>query len=452
MVVHVGDFQTGDWESTFFGPAASLIAEVPLFGALGNHEKPTWKYYLYFDLPEGGGQDNEEWYAYSYGDCYFIVLDSNARVKPGSAQYAWASSALASAEAQNAEWLFVYYHHPVFCCRTSHADIEAHMVPLFEQYGVDVVFQGHEHIYERCCRNGIYYFVAGIAGGTISYCNHENPYQQYYDNSDYSWLTVDIDGASLTLRARRPNGAAFDELVVTHGPQPPMAEFSGNPTSGGPPLTVMFTDLSSNSPTSWDWSFGDSGTSTAQDPSHDYASDGSYTVSLTAYNAAGQDTETKPDYITVQTGGGGDFYCSSLVIEKGTLVSGDHTDLHASDDVYMQVASAKDGGKQDTHVEYIFETGLSWLSSLSVTVESHPSLAGQRQRLYVWSFVTSGWGSALGDDMLNTTSDQTAVTNIASPSEYLGPGGEVRVRVVTGDKTRDAWDHFIDMVKITAQP
>jgi PKD repeat protein len=83
------------------------------------------------------------------------------------------------------------------------------------------------------------------------------------------------------------------------GPAPPVADFSGNPTSGPPPLTVYFTDLSTGSPTSWDWTFGDGGTDTVQHPIHDYTSVNTYTVSLTAYNAQGQNTETKVDYITV---------------------------------------------------------------------------------------------------------------------------------------------------------
>ena len=62
---------------------------------------------------------------------------------------------------------------------------------------------------------------------------------------------------------------------------------------------MHFTDLSSGSPTSWDWTFGDGGTSQAQHPSHDYTAVNTYTVSLTVQNAQGQDTETKPDYISV---------------------------------------------------------------------------------------------------------------------------------------------------------
>jgi PKD repeat protein len=85
-------------------------------------------------------------------------------------------------------------------------------------------------------------------------------------------------------------------------PVAPTADFSGNPTQGPPTLTVLFTDLSSGSPTSWDWDFGDTGSSTAQHPSHDYTTENLYTVSLTATNAQGQDTETKVDYIDVSTG------------------------------------------------------------------------------------------------------------------------------------------------------
>jgi subtilisin family serine protease len=86
----------------------------------------------------------------------------------------------------------------------------------------------------------------------------------------------------------------------------PVANFSGTPTSGTAPLAVSFTDLSTGSPTSWAWTFGDGGTSAAQNPSHTYNTAGTYTVTLTATNAAGSDGETKVGYITVtepSTGG-----------------------------------------------------------------------------------------------------------------------------------------------------
>ncbi len=79
----------------------------------------------------------------------------------------------------------------------------------------------------------------------------------------------------------------------------PVADFSGSPTSGDAPLTVNFTDQSTNNPTSWSWDFGDGGSSTAQNPSHTYNTAGTYTVKLTATNDCGSNTKTKVDYITV---------------------------------------------------------------------------------------------------------------------------------------------------------
>lgn len=79
----------------------------------------------------------------------------------------------------------------------------------------------------------------------------------------------------------------------------PVADFSADTTSFDRGTTVTFTDSSTNVPTSWAWDFGDGGTSTDQNPTHVYQKAGTYTVSLTATNAIGSDTETKVGYITV---------------------------------------------------------------------------------------------------------------------------------------------------------
>ena len=89
--------------------------------------------------------------------------------------------------------------------------------------------------------------------------------------------------------------------------QIPEANFSGSPTSGSAPLVVSFTDMSTNTPTSWQWNFGDGNTSSQQNPTHTYNVAGNYSVSLTVSNAHGSDNETKHGYINVSDNGNGDW-------------------------------------------------------------------------------------------------------------------------------------------------
>ncbi|PJA73819.1 hypothetical protein CO151_11920 [bacterium CG_4_9_14_3_um_filter_65_15] len=138
-----------------------------------------------------------------------------------------------------------------------------------------------------------------------------------YTNNVWSNFTLDVDteaaGAGLSLTSNfvvkfqqydnygiTTDGMAFDDISVTGSAgTPPVAAFSGTPTSGTTPLTVQFTDASTGAPTSWSWTFGDGGASSAQNPSHTYNSAGTYTVALTASNAFGSDVNTKTGYITV---------------------------------------------------------------------------------------------------------------------------------------------------------
>ncbi len=106
---------------------------------------------------------------------------------------------------------------------------------------------------------------------------------------------------TVSLTATNAGGSDTEEKAgyITVTVPPPATDFSATPTSGTAPLIVQFTDASTGTPTSWLWNFGDVGTSALQNPSHTYASAGTYTVTLTATNAGGSDTETKVRYVTV---------------------------------------------------------------------------------------------------------------------------------------------------------
>ena len=120
-------------------------------------------------------------------------------------------------------------------------------------------------------------------------------------NPSHTYSTAGSFTVALTATNAYGNSTNTKNNYVTVG-NPPVANFSGTPTTGGAPLAVTFTDSSTNTPTAWAWTFGDTNTSTVQNPSHTYSSSGTYTVALTATNAYGNNTNTKNSYITV-TGG-----------------------------------------------------------------------------------------------------------------------------------------------------
>ncbi len=123
--------------------------------------------------------------------------------------------------------------------------------------------------------------------------------QQLYNTADDIYSIPGNSSYQGDLGAGRVN--AYAAVQGGGGPSAPNAAFSGSPTSGCAPLAVNFTDLSTGDVSSWSWTFGDGGTSTAQNPSHNYTAAGTYTVALTVNGPGGSDTETKTNYVTVTT-------------------------------------------------------------------------------------------------------------------------------------------------------
>ena len=143
-----------------------------------------------------------------------------------------------------------------------------------------------------------------------------NPYST--DLLDSSWNEVEVDisayadgnpAVQLEWNLVSDGNTNFggwnidDVKVFSLVASPPTAGFSGNPTAGPAPHTVVFSDESIGNITTWSWDFGDTATSTDQSPSHTYAVPGYYTVSLTVAGPGGSDSHTITDYIEV-TGSG----------------------------------------------------------------------------------------------------------------------------------------------------
>jgi len=124
-------------------------------------------------------------------------------------------------------------------------------------------------------------------GGTSS---AQNPTHNYTVPGTYTVTLVATNSAGSNTKTRTG--------YVTVG-GPPVADFTGTPLTGARPLSVAFTDTSTSAPTSWAWTFGDGGTSSAQNPTHSYTVAGTYTVTLVATNTAGSNTKTRTAYVTV---------------------------------------------------------------------------------------------------------------------------------------------------------
>jgi predicted phosphodiesterase len=130
-----------------------LDAGVQFYASLGNHDEPSQRFYKPFNM------DGKRYYNFRKGDVEFFVLDSTY-ITP--VQVSWLTAAL---ERSDARWKIPYFHHPIYSSGAKHGaelDLQILVEPLFVKNGVDVVFSGHEHFYERIKpQKGIYYFTQG---------------------------------------------------------------------------------------------------------------------------------------------------------------------------------------------------------------------------------------------------------------------------------------------------
>lgn len=150
----------------------------------------------------------------------------------------------------------------------------------------------------------------------------------------------------------------------------PVANFTCTPLSGRVPLNVTCADSSTNVPTAWAWTFGDTGTSSLQNPTRNYTSAGTYAVALSASNAFGNNTLTRPAYVKV----------SQTLFTNQTPVSPNATDGVAYE-LGMKFKSTKAGNilairyykaasDTGTHVGRIWSATGSPLTSVTFTGET----------------------------------------------------------------------------------
>ena len=130
-------------------------------------------------------------------------------------QLAWLDNALKQSPEP---WKICYFHHPLYSDGGRHgSEVELRVVlePLFVKYGVNVVFSGHDHIYERIKpQKGITYFVNGSSGELRRGDVHPSAMTAAYFDQDQAFSLVEIDGDDLFFQARSRAGETVDSGVI----------------------------------------------------------------------------------------------------------------------------------------------------------------------------------------------------------------------------------------------
>lgn len=246
VVIHTGDliYPAGASESyplNFYEPNASMLSSVPFMPTLGNHDVATDKggpLLREFVLPDNGpaGIEAERNYYFDFGDARFVALDTNPTNQGGAISAdematvvaPWVRKVLSETDAR---WKFVYFHQPFYTGSQHAAEGAAYVknafAKVFETCGVDVVFCGHNHLYERTAPivddkivdegKGVVYITTG-AGGAQRYPEILPPpeYIRHFNDKVFSFTRVDVTPDQITIRQLDENGKTLDEYVIRH--------------------------------------------------------------------------------------------------------------------------------------------------------------------------------------------------------------------------------------------
>lgn len=191
--VVTGDVDQGlgnNYDGVYFNVYKDILKNYCHFTAIGNHDTYYDNANTYLDafyLPTNNPQSSERYYSFIWGNAKFICLDSNIPYTTGTDQYNWLVDELMCRDQQ---WLFVFFHHPPWTNAWSadyflpfseyflyqgNVDMRTELVPLFEQYDVDFVLNGHSHCYQRGELNGVKYVISGAAGAsTLDFNTNSN--------------------------------------------------------------------------------------------------------------------------------------------------------------------------------------------------------------------------------------------------------------------------------------
>ena len=215
-----GSENPSDYERKFERPYKALLdAGVKFYASLGNHDEPNQRFYKHFNM------NGERYYTFKPRDgVRFFALDSNYM---DPEQIKWLEKELNSS---GSEWKIAFFHHPLYSSgkHGSRLPLRRVLEPIFVKYGVQVVFAGHEHFYERIKpQQGIHHFVSGAAGKLRRNDIRRTGLTAVGLDDDLSFVLVEIEGDTMHYQTISRAGATVDSGTISRRPD----NVSANPAS-----------------------------------------------------------------------------------------------------------------------------------------------------------------------------------------------------------------------------
>jgi hypothetical protein len=216
LVIMLGDNMYGsqrpaDFVVKFERPYAALLkAGVLFYASLGNHDSPNNRFYPAFNM---GG---ERYHTFVKKNARFLALDSN---QMDTRQLAWMDDIL---QQSKEDWKICYFHHPIYSSAARHGsniDLRVTLEPRFVKYGVNVVFAGHDHVYERTLpQKGITYFVGGSSGKLREGDIRRSGFTAASFDGDQAFILVEIAGDEMIFETRSRTGRTVDKGIIHRQP------------------------------------------------------------------------------------------------------------------------------------------------------------------------------------------------------------------------------------------
>jgi predicted MPP superfamily phosphohydrolase len=203
-----GGHSSNDLEKKFAQPYKALLdGGVKFYASLGNHDDASERFYKPFNM------NGANYYSFKKGNVHFFALDSNYM---DPKQIDWLQKELQGAG--NSDWKICFFHHPLYSSARKHGpatDLRLLLEPIFQKYGVNVVFAGHEHVYERIKpQKGIYYFTEGSSGQLREGGLDRSDITAAGFDTDRAFLLIEIADDQLYFEAVSRTGKVVDTGTI----------------------------------------------------------------------------------------------------------------------------------------------------------------------------------------------------------------------------------------------